>query len=218
MNIGTLPHNYEPLSGPNHIRLLCLEPALSAEEPLRFSFICGDLLDHQDRYEAISYTWGEPLLIHPLYHVEDGTYVVVTANLDRALRHFRRPVTQRLLWADAVCINQVDGAEKSHQIPLMAQIYRNARRVLAWVGGGAENERGMQHLSMLSRNSRRVPEPELHSDLASQFEQQTSLTAASTVNQFLNSSWFLDYGSFRKSSSITISLWFAASRRSPGPG
>jgi hypothetical protein len=56
---------------------------------------------------------------------------MVTANLDQVRRYFRRPITQRLTWADAVCIKQADRAEKSQQIPHMAQIYRNARRVLA---------------------------------------------------------------------------------------
>jgi hypothetical protein len=190
MNVETLPHRYEPLSGPNHIRLLCLEPALSADEVLPFSFVCGDLQDHQDRYEAISYTWGEPLLVHPLYHGEDGTHIVVTANLDRALRYFRRPVTQRLLWADAVCINQVDGAEKSHQIPLMAQIYRNAKKVLAWVGGGTEEERGMQHLSTLSRNNRDTVEPRTNVVPDHVSHNHMSPKARASMQQFFKLSWF----------------------------
>ncbi|KAF3035694.1 hypothetical protein E8E12_006218 [Didymella heteroderae] len=37
-------------------------------------------------------------------------------------------------WIDAICINQVDQAEKSTQIALMGSIYKNAKRVLAWIG------------------------------------------------------------------------------------
>lgn len=153
MDTASSLHSYIPLSGPNHIRLIRLEPSLHVEGPLRFSFITGDLLDFQDQYEAVSYTWGEPLLIYPL-HDDDGKHVMVTANLDQALRRLRLPVASRSLWADAVCIDQQNDVEKAQQIPLMTQIFRNATRVQAWVGGDSEEERGMQHLSKLSRYSR----------------------------------------------------------------
>lgn len=87
----------------------------------------GDLLKLKAQYEAISYTWGEPLVIYPLY-VDDGKHVKATSNLDQALRRLRLPATSRLLWADAVCINQSNDAEKGTQIPLMIQIFRNAKR------------------------------------------------------------------------------------------
>lgn len=86
-------HVYEPLGGPDHIRLICLEPAFFSQEPLRSSFLSGNLIDFEDQYEAVLYTWGEPLLIYPLRHSE-GSQVMVAANLDRALRRYRLPVTK----------------------------------------------------------------------------------------------------------------------------
>jgi hypothetical protein len=80
-----MEHAYKPLRGPDHIRLISLRQALHPEEPLRFSFVTGNLLELDAQYKAISYTWGEPLLICPLY-VDDGTHVKVTSNLDQALR------------------------------------------------------------------------------------------------------------------------------------
>jgi hypothetical protein len=69
--------------------------------------------------------------------VSDGTHVVVTENLDRALRYLRRSHKDRALWADAACINQADNVEKGTQIPLMRQIFQNAETVLAWLDPGS---------------------------------------------------------------------------------
>ncbi|KAF5012184.1 hypothetical protein FDECE_1739 [Fusarium decemcellulare] len=38
------------------------------------------------------------------------------------------------VWADALCINQADLAERASQVKLMGQLYRTARLVYAWVG------------------------------------------------------------------------------------
>jgi hypothetical protein len=143
-------NTYESLPGPDCIRLLHLEPALHADAPLRFSFQTAQLAKAVAQYEVISYIWGEPKLIHPLY-VDDGTHVLVTKDLDKALRRLRHPTTVRILWADAVCINQVDNEEKSTQIPLMARIFRGASKVLAWLDDGADEERGLLLLEQLSR-------------------------------------------------------------------
>lgn len=49
------------------------------------------------------------------------------------LRYFRRPVTARILWVDAICIHQLDAAEKAAQIPKMTSIYRESMRVLVYL-------------------------------------------------------------------------------------
>jgi hypothetical protein len=89
-------HVYEPLPGTNFIRLMHVEPALHADAPIHFSFQTAQLEDIVGQYEAISYTWGEPKLIHPLY-ISDGTSVLVTRNLGKALRRLRYPATTRVL-------------------------------------------------------------------------------------------------------------------------
>ena len=38
------------------------------------------------------------------------------------------------IWADAICINQEDDAEKSLEVAQMGKVYENARRVLIWLG------------------------------------------------------------------------------------
>lgn len=41
--------------------------------------------------------------------------------------------TPRILWVDAVCINQKDDAEKSIQVMMMGKIYSQASQVLVWL-------------------------------------------------------------------------------------
>ncbi|CAI9627609.1 hypothetical protein GT037_009152 [Alternaria burnsii] len=129
-------YTYKALGGPEYIRLMILHPASSGDAPLKFTFQQARLSELQGRYEAISYTWGQPNLTYPLY-VGDGTHVLVTENLDRALRYLRHSHKDRALWADAACINQADDVEKGRQIPLMGQIFQNAKTVLAWLDPGS---------------------------------------------------------------------------------
>jgi hypothetical protein len=126
---------YEALQSSRHIRLIILHSASSTDAPLNFTFQQAKLSELEGRYEAISYTWGQPNLTYPLF-VSDGTHVLVTENLDRALRYLRHSHKDRALWADAACINQADDVEKGTQIPLMVHIFRNAETVLAWLDPG----------------------------------------------------------------------------------
>jgi hypothetical protein len=78
----------------------------------------------------------------------------VTENLDHALRRLRRRLGPRWLWADAMCIDQKNDREKEVQIPLMVEIYRGAKRVLAWLHDGDDDiERGMRYLEQLPINT-----------------------------------------------------------------
>ncbi|KAH4036490.1 hypothetical protein HBI56_114100 [Parastagonospora nodorum] len=149
-----IPYTYEPLpKDADFIRLMHLEPALDSEAPLHFTFTSNDIGSLVAQYEAISYTWGEPKLDYALHVNGSSTCVMVTKNLDSALRKLRHSKTPRILWADAVCINQSDNEEKSRQIPLMTKIFRGASRVLAWLDGGADEEKGMQLLNKWSRDA-----------------------------------------------------------------
>ncbi|KAH7377810.1 heterokaryon incompatibility protein-domain-containing protein [Pyrenochaeta sp. MPI-SDFR-AT-0127] len=51
-----------------------------------------------------------------------------------SFRHLRDVTNDMVLWVDAVCINQMDTAEKSQQVALMGQIYRQCSQVRIWLG------------------------------------------------------------------------------------
>ncbi|KAE8447150.1 hypothetical protein EG329_011134 [Mollisiaceae sp. DMI_Dod_QoI] len=58
----------------------------------------------------------------------------ITENLSDALRRLRLPQARRLLWTDAICIDQDNAEEKGMQIPLMRLIYRRAKKTVIWLG------------------------------------------------------------------------------------
>lgn len=64
----------------------------------------------------------------------DGHPFEVTVNPALALRSLREPRQSRVLWIDAICINQKDTDEKNIQIPLMGDIYKTASQVVVWLG------------------------------------------------------------------------------------
>jgi hypothetical protein len=66
--------------------------------------------------------------------VQSDTTLRLTVNLHDALQALRYEDTIRTLWADAIAINQSDVKEKGHQVALMGPIYRDAQRVVVWLG------------------------------------------------------------------------------------
>ncbi|RMJ09839.1 hypothetical protein CDV36_010530 [Fusarium kuroshium] len=114
----------------NQIRMLHLLPG-NWEDPIR-CVLNTALLDDSPKYEALSYAWGDP---HDRRLVEvDGKKKSITVNLYHALRRLRYPQDERRLWVDAVCINQNDNVEKSHQVSLMQKIYSSTERAVLWLG------------------------------------------------------------------------------------
>ncbi|KAK4129175.1 hypothetical protein N657DRAFT_639741 [Parathielavia appendiculata] len=138
---------YRPLA-PQFIRVLELDPGGFADN------IVGRLVPQAidgESYEAVSYVWGDTRNRRDI--TINGTTLSVTANLHGALTAFRyRPGSARYrrgvrrLWADAVCINQEDLSERTSQVELMARIFANARRVLAWLGWEEGEEDHRHHL------------------------------------------------------------------------
>ncbi|KAF2870346.1 heterokaryon incompatibility protein-domain-containing protein [Massariosphaeria phaeospora] len=84
------------------------------------------------QYETLSYTWGDARSTLPIQL--EGETKFVTTNLAVALRHLRDPYTVKVLWVDAVCINQDDLDERSQQVQLMRRIYSIGHAVIVWTG------------------------------------------------------------------------------------
>ena len=95
-------------------------------------------------YEALSYVWGseeEPQKVWIKPQAPEAlpfAYINVTRNLFGALRHLRRRSQGRILWVDAICINQEDVDERSEQVRQMPLIHRTAAQVTIRLGPAAE--------------------------------------------------------------------------------
>ncbi|KAH7021368.1 heterokaryon incompatibility protein-domain-containing protein [Microdochium trichocladiopsis] len=84
-------------------------------------------------YDALSYTWGDGGNTHHLQC--HGADLSITKNLCQALLELRYSgSTPRWLWVDAICINQEDDNDKAIQIRNMLFIYKQASKVVAWLG------------------------------------------------------------------------------------
>ncbi|KAH7124369.1 heterokaryon incompatibility protein-domain-containing protein [Dactylonectria macrodidyma] len=130
-SMGASTYAFEPLAGPHEIRLLHLAPG-KGNDPL-----CGRL-EHvrllcSQPYEALSYEWGNPQKKHRVA-LDDGSTVHVTESLYHALRDIRYEVGSRVVWADAISINQEDTRERQQQVSIMGSIYRKATQVITYIG------------------------------------------------------------------------------------
>jgi hypothetical protein len=93
-------------------------------------------------FEALSYVWGDRTQTSEI--IIDTYTKLVSTNLEKALRSLRRNAKRRL-WVDALCINQNDDDERSSQVRIMADIYRDAKRVLVWLGeSGRDYEKAIK--------------------------------------------------------------------------
>jgi hypothetical protein len=134
-------YSYQPLSQPRFIRLLTLSPSPSPSKPIRCHLRQASLDDASKTYEALSYTWGARNGTVPISC--DGQTLLVTPNCESALRHLRNRLTSRVLWVDAVCIDQGSAEEKSTQVPLMGDIYALASQVVVWLGQGVPEDEAL---------------------------------------------------------------------------
>lgn len=53
----------------------------------------------------------------------------MTTNPEAALCHIRHTDKAVVIWADAICINQEDNVEKSYQVSMMKDIYKDYSQV-----------------------------------------------------------------------------------------
>jgi len=123
------------LSG-NKIRVLHIQPSLERDRQLECTLKLVSL-DDAPVYEALSYVWGtDPPTVSILCNDQR---LNIRPELSYALARLRLEHTTRIIWADALCINQDDNQEKSHQVPLMSKIYSQATQVNVWLGHGNES-------------------------------------------------------------------------------
>jgi hypothetical protein len=129
-------YRYPELREKGHTsRLLTLHPGSSKDVvhvelgQVRLDGAC------KPEYEALSYTWGSAISFAPLRMGHLGQSVLmITKNLHDALTHLRYPDTTRILWVDSICINQSDLNERGSQVAQMGEVFRQASRVIIWLG------------------------------------------------------------------------------------
>ena len=120
---------YLPLSDPDEIRLLVLQPRNGGEAvACNFKHVKKS---RKPQYEALSYIWGSNDIMNIQINGHDAE---VRQNLWQALYHLRYDNAPRILWVDAISINQQDVHERNHQVEMMGKIYAGASRVVVWLG------------------------------------------------------------------------------------
>lgn len=122
---------YTPLPDIESIRLVTVYPGRS-DERIECSIQHMRLNRTALQYEALSYVWGPPSSTEKIYCA--GKTLPVTQSLSAALQRFRMPSAPRTIWIDQICINQANLEERKHQVALMTRIYKNAKKVLIWLG------------------------------------------------------------------------------------
>ena len=155
-DMPSTPHyQYRNLSGIDCFRLLHLIPGATSIE-LQFIMKEVSLNDlTESEYIAMSYTWGSPDDKVPIRCGSNGQTVMIPRNLYSALLCLATEPLQGSfdtddpfgysvwIWADAICIDQSNLAERSQQVQLMRQIYQSAFIVLVWLGPRENTDQGL---------------------------------------------------------------------------
>lgn len=168
------PSIYTSLStseGIFQIRLLRLLASEFEDAPIccsLFVYTLNDLGERPHLYEALSYVWGDASDTKEIKIA--GCPINVTANLYAALRHLRNHHFDRILWVDALCIDQSNEEEVATQILMMAQIYSHGVRVIVWLGEEADDsDEALHNICSAVRGDRSMIDPldnKLHKLLA----------------------------------------------------
>jgi Heterokaryon incompatibility protein (HET) len=131
---------YKPLDSSRStrpsIRLLELHPGRDGNQVE--ASLKGVPLSSELKYEAVSYCWGDPKDVGII--LCNGQQLYVPRRLEVALRNMRYTDKTRMLWADAICINQSDNVEKENQVQLMRTIFSSSQRTLIFLGDAEEKQ------------------------------------------------------------------------------
>jgi hypothetical protein len=129
------PFEYAALSEPDNTRLLYLHPG-SDDEAIECSLYEITLNLEEYHYYALSYAWGDP---QPMHNIScNGHKMKITRNLYSVLNRLRLKDKERMLWVDALCINQGHETaalqERAQQVAMMHVVYASAVAVFTDLG------------------------------------------------------------------------------------
>jgi hypothetical protein len=109
---------HKPLNlAEDEIRLVLLRPRRHASSDIDCHIVHAKLSAENLKYEALSYEWGNPT---PTIRLSiNGASSYVQWNLWHALERLRLWDRTRVLWIDALCIDQNNISERNHQVTKM---------------------------------------------------------------------------------------------------
>ncbi|KAH7368109.1 heterokaryon incompatibility protein-domain-containing protein [Plectosphaerella cucumerina] len=145
---------------PPHIRLIRLrqpetvDGAVADSRPAVSLDIKHETLDRASgNYVALSYVWGD-VKANPVNILVNGQQFQIGRNLHDALVALqdKEQVCQSWIWVDSLCIHQSNDTEKTTQVALMGDIFRQAFMVCSWLGASSQDvDTAMDFISTLGR-------------------------------------------------------------------
>jgi hypothetical protein len=174
----------------NEIRVLEILPGTeSSTVRCQLEYI---ILGRPVQYNALSYTWGDPIAPRAETAV-NGHKLRVTENFKLALQELRREARvnskTQVIWIDAICINQEDLEERRQQVLIMRLIYIGAQNLIIWLGPEADDsDKAIEILTKLVRCEREGPKhlQEWHK----YFEGPSCYKHWLSIAKFFSRSWF----------------------------
>ncbi|KAI8283700.1 hypothetical protein K4K56_010591 [Colletotrichum sp. SAR 10_98] len=159
--------------------------SMDDDTPTPDRFVWGD-------YETISYTWENGSNTQHTIYVNDRPFVVQD-NLYQALQEFRRSRDfvegrTRMLWADAICINQDDLDERATEVKRMNEIFSTAIKSTVWLGASLDlkGADAQVYFDLIERLMNNVGQLSLSDDSSTDILQSTSTELASSEAESLD--------------------------------
>lgn len=125
------PYRYKELETERTIRLVTILPG-NDRDYIHLEIQHRHLEDNMTAFEALSYVWRNPN--HRKEVFINTISFDVRPSLFSALRHLRYHDKRRVIWIDAVAIDQEDLDKKSIQVPFMRYIYHFAAATVVFIG------------------------------------------------------------------------------------
>lgn len=123
---------YEDLKRKNTIRLIKLDPSVVSSD--RGYKVKSFRLWRVPKFYALSYCWGTTARSETIRC--NNCPLLVSHSLKQGLGELQQipALAGNWFWIDQICVNQEDVLERTHQVKLMAEIYKKSKCTVVWLG------------------------------------------------------------------------------------